>query len=1035
MTKSEMILNIDFEIVKYDEKYASAIAEMWCQSQQGWMGDKFLSTAEEVINDEKNSIHLQAWLAKEGDRIIGYCNIYEYQEDTGALYIGLLNVRDQYHGRKVGKALVLNAVQYTISAGWDRVDLYTWTGNTEAAPLYKKCGFFWENRDDSTHLMNFIPLVLKNEIASQYLNELDWYTDSIRKIEVKPDGRIENEFDYLQYHWKKNNRELAMEFCRRGRGLRKIETEEYSIEATVENLKLVFGNSYKIKYQITNKTGNSLKIDLTGKSEKNIKFDYNNSVSVTDALELEADFFVDAIEKEQNSWKTHPCVVTDIKVNGKKVEFKLGIDPKFPAKIKVISNPGLVYPQQETDIQIDLENFYDEEVTYKFRFPDTDGIIWLDKEFELVTKPKQRISHPTKVIINSAEYYTQKIDVVAQKKSGETSFKIPINKIFQTFDGVYSGKSEVNYAMGCGSYFFNLSYKDFLNNSSLGDYNSEKGWTRFRYPSLGMPFSDEFNKKPVDQVIFLEEADSITMKALYSSEKHLGIKFVLSTKLMKNGLIYRWLELENSGTKDYSNLYFKDEFNFATRNLFFSYKNELIKTDDDLQGGVGNWDSDKITEKWLFVENANSKIGIIWNDDVKLKFGNWNRFFEYQIASLSAGKKIKYDPIIIAIDNFESYHMFRRFALKSYLPKENLSSAMLYQINDGNPFVHEKTKFAVTNKAMRGKSGEVKVELGEKSYSLGLLNTECKQLEKELPITTSGNLLKAKFISRLDNVKSSESLVFFPTKSTHVEKIEEVISGKSVLTIDNGKLRFSSSDQYAPSIFSMLYQGKEWLASSFPEVKPFSWWSPWMGGIHTFPEKISFKSILEEKFVSSFTTKTDIHGNSWEGIKVEIEISKNELYKGLIVEQYFLTLPNLPVLWHTVVLQQKTGRVLLNEPIETGNFFAPDKDLENCSFSCMNSDGKKLEAFAGGTSFEYAAPSPVSIKSANLEEKMLVYLPGFRTWNWFIADSKAISAWIGDNVVINNGEIKELDSRFYIFSKEDLNKDELKMLDSLKLKK
>ncbi|MFD0960511.1 hypothetical protein [Paenibacillus chungangensis] len=58
--------------------------------------------------------------------------------------------------------------------GWPRLDLFTWAGNTKAVPLYKKCGFFWEKKDDSVHLMNFIPTVLQTEALLPSLERLDW---------------------------------------------------------------------------------------------------------------------------------------------------------------------------------------------------------------------------------------------------------------------------------------------------------------------------------------------------------------------------------------------------------------------------------------------------------------------------------------------------------------------------------------------------------------------------------------------------------------------------------------------------------------------------------------------------------------------------------------------------------------------------------------------------------------------------------------------------------------------------------------------
>ena len=115
--KREKMKNI--KIVDYEHKYAEAVAVMWQNSAKGWNGETFLTTAQDVVTDEENSIHLNAWLALYGELVVGYCNLYEYQEDTGALYIGMLNVRDDYQGRKIGKALVLKAVERPIELGWE----------------------------------------------------------------------------------------------------------------------------------------------------------------------------------------------------------------------------------------------------------------------------------------------------------------------------------------------------------------------------------------------------------------------------------------------------------------------------------------------------------------------------------------------------------------------------------------------------------------------------------------------------------------------------------------------------------------------------------------------------------------------------------------------------------------------------------------------------------------------------------------------------------------------------------------------------
>lgn len=95
----------------------------------------------------------------------------EYTNDPGTWYIGLLNVKPDFYGKKLGKKLILTAQQYAVDMGIERVDLHTWAGNLKAVPLYKKCGYFWEDRDNSTHLINLIPKVLKLNFSKNILKK------------------------------------------------------------------------------------------------------------------------------------------------------------------------------------------------------------------------------------------------------------------------------------------------------------------------------------------------------------------------------------------------------------------------------------------------------------------------------------------------------------------------------------------------------------------------------------------------------------------------------------------------------------------------------------------------------------------------------------------------------------------------------------------------------------------------------------------------------------------------------------------------
>jgi hypothetical protein len=66
-------------------------------------------------------------------------------------------------------------------------------------------------------------------------------------------------------------------------------------------------------------------------------------------------------------------------------------------------------------------------------------------------------------------------------------------------------------------------------------------------------------------------------------------------------------------------------------------------------------------------------------------------------------------------------------------------------------------------------------------------------------------------------------------------------------------IEFAAAPDYAPIVFSLKYQGVEWLASSFPEPCACSWWNPWLGGLgYALEDEMSTLSLLEEKSSVNF---------------------------------------------------------------------------------------------------------------------------------------------------------------------------------------
>ncbi|MDD3051291.1 MAG: GNAT family N-acetyltransferase [Candidatus Cloacimonetes bacterium] len=334
--------NFKIEIVEYDPSYAEGIAKMWNNSKEGWNGSSEFQTEESVKKFEEASSHLNLYLALVEDEVVGYCKLAKYFAEEETLYIDLINVLPKYHGQKIGKILMLKAFERTLELGFPRLDLFTWAGNTKAVPLYKKCGFFWEKMETgSTHLMNFLPQVLKLDLLQNFFSAVDWYSDSTRIIETVPDGISKNGFDIYQYSWNKNDKNMLVEFERTSRGISRIETDEFNIELTLRQHQLVFGKNYEAEYLVHNKTDKPLNVSISGLKDKNIKNEIEFCSEITGKEIIKSSFYVNEIEIEQNMWKTHPVVKAEVTIDGQSFILKKGIKPLFPLHMELVCDTGI----------------------------------------------------------------------------------------------------------------------------------------------------------------------------------------------------------------------------------------------------------------------------------------------------------------------------------------------------------------------------------------------------------------------------------------------------------------------------------------------------------------------------------------------------------------------------------------------------------------------------------------------------------------------------------------------------------------------
>ena len=1022
----------EIKIVEYTPAYARAVSEMWNRSVEGWNGEPVGRTEETVLREHENSINLQVFLVLCGDEAVGYCSFSKYAADSGALYIPLLNVRPDFHGRKVGKALVLTCVRRTIELGWPRLDLYTWPGNTKAVPLYKKCGFFWEERDDTTHLMNFIPTVLQTEAVMDYFKEADWYDDSTRLIEVKPDGRKVNGFDFLGYSWEKDSKKLRVEFERTGRGLRLIETDDYLICAGIEGHHLVFSRGYQVNYEIVNKTGRPLEIGIEGRNDQNISFAMSRSVTVAERAVVTGDFFVEAISEEQNVWRTHPSVVAELTINGKKALFKMGIVPKYPAVLNIVIPGEECFPGRDGLCYLDIESNLEEEAVFALALPEAPGLTWGETHLRAAVKAKARVSIGLNYrLFESTSFYAETA-VTAQTSSGITlEFRRALGACFRGYTGALFQQTEKTWEIANGPYTVKLE----INNNTLkpARLHGDLHGTMWAFPKLGKPFSPEFSRKKPDAVECYPEGGAMVLRASYSSDDFQGLRLISIAKLYAHGILQHYYEVHNESDRETPQaILLSDTLRHDMSGAVMPYDGRFLEIGDAIEGALTHWDSEKLSENWVFSYGKSITRGLTWDPRDKINFDSWSMYFEHDLGSLPAGARVQTRPITLAMDLFYDWRDFRSFAIQARCAEIALGSDDVeILINGGNPFVTEEYTIKLADQKSRGLQGRVVVSSAASAFDPQTILVDEKTAEVDLRARAPQEASVDTLGVQIDDgtAEYTRQAAVFAKRTGEVRTGMALESGLEACYAENGVLTIKAAASFAPTLYSLTAYGEEWLDSPFPNPwSAKSWWNPWIGGIETILHEISGYSLMRENIQTETADLLDKLGNAWRGIRIGVAVAKNEKYKGLVMNHYFLLLPGSNVMCHTTEIRQHTGKFLQAVPMFKMCFFKTGGDLSQSQVSWESRRSGRLKLKAGSESRFVSADLPVVYGSGERERRLLLYSDPVGLYAFPGVNNQIIGAELESRLTAADGESVFTPPLFLIFTKENLTAEMLQGL-------
>jgi GNAT superfamily N-acetyltransferase len=373
---------INYKVIPYDPKYAAQLAVMWNESMGAWpfgFGGGIPFNEQRMLDwmKETAAISIELALSDDDNTILGYCEMVRYEKEPEAAYISLLNVHPDFHGCKVGKALLKKAVERATQLQVRRLDLNTWPANMKAVPLYKKTGFFWVP-ETTVYMQNYIPLIAQQGPARDFFARHDWYDTYERCLEVREDDEKWHGMKAFQYTWRAGSEFLRVVVDREAKAITAIENERWSVGSTISDAAPVAGMDHQVCWLLENKAEQEVPIYLKASGDEAVKLDaeFQQKLQGKTALEHRCDLKIGAEVPQKDKDEAANRIKTIAVVGTEAIVLETGIRVRQPLTIDLYPGalPPFVAKGQKIKAYIRLKNNLDRPIAGRLQITPSPGL-------------------------------------------------------------------------------------------------------------------------------------------------------------------------------------------------------------------------------------------------------------------------------------------------------------------------------------------------------------------------------------------------------------------------------------------------------------------------------------------------------------------------------------------------------------------------------------------------------------------------------------------------------------------------------------
>jgi hypothetical protein len=468
------------------------------------------------------------------------------------------------------------------------------------------------------------------------------------------------------------------------------------------------------------------------------------------------------------------------------------------------------------------------------------------------------------------------------------------------------------------------------------------------YPQAGKPWSAEFSKRRPQEVRWFSQGSAMVLEATWNSEDFPGLVITMTASLEADGLVRNHYTLVNQGDGALKDVCLKHGAGIPFHRSTIPVRGRIITVENALGDGSGYWPAEDYSENWVF-SDLPSPRGLVWPQGAKLISEHSIIFVKHKLGSLAPGQSIVTEAYYLSVGAFRTWEELRAFALGSKQAAPAPSNFLNFTVNHNNPFVGQTFSAVLEEQRNASMAGDIQLRAEKGSFPPASQHLS-KELDRrearfELSLDSTPQVEQVNLSAELESFDAKRQAVIFPLTGS-VQVKSETVDCRKIWSASNGPLTIKTCPDMSGALYSLEWQGVNWLDNSFPEVGPKSWWNPWLGGISWTLSQLTFRTILASPRHAEAVELKDSQGNLWQGISMITLIQDNEDYRGVEVRQNFLLLPGAPVLAVVSEVRQNSGRTLREVNFENEFFYSPGGLVQSSWNISRDFEGGYLKAKA-----------------------------------------------------------------------------------------